>query len=161
MRCFFNLVSARRFAAHAQQSRPSPLPVGRISEGDGRRDGSKEFCLFNVPTRSDRSSIMRRPYSFVPISLSELEVKLCAFSIDQNEAGIQDLLPGAIVPGIASQARQGQEVFDRFRATLLSLLDSGAEHDALEIGRLLKMSQDRPNEMRDVVVECQCREFVM
>src|SRR5882757_6327063 len=118
--------------------------------------------------------VVRPPIPTLPrVRFRRLQIQANPLAINQNCSGVNQLLACAIVAFIAPQRFQRQEEFHPLR----TIADSGlaacrhrncpnssvnrcAEGDSVNGCVALKLERDRPYQMSDVIVKCQCRQFV-
>ena len=96
----------------------------------------------------------------------DLQVQADSFSIDQHEAGIDELLPGAIKLLIGSQHGQREDELDSDGAAVRVLVaakpDRGAEVDSVKVAVVfLEVLQRGTNQVSDVLIECQRRQLIL
>ena len=95
----------------------------------------------------------------------ELQVDTYAFSVDEDDAGVEELLPGAVVCLVAVKSGKGKEELDGegFGCGCTGFgrgVDGGAEADAVELLVSGEVGKDAPDEGRDLVVEGERGKFV-
>src|SRR5471030_2242526 len=86
-----------------------------------------------------------------------LQIETHPFAIDQHEALIDELLPGAVILLVAEERGRRKNELDRLRAGTRPSRKphAGAEIDAGEIGTRFETCQNRPDQVRHVLIEGQ------
>src|SRR6516165_9968084 len=81
-------------------------------------------------------------------ALRAFQIQGHSFSVDQDDAAIDQLLARAIILGVATEGGERHHEFHGFTAGFRRLVDGGAEVDAVELGVFPKVFGDRPEQVR-------------
>src|SRR5262245_6691808 len=88
----------------------------------------------------------------VHAGFGSLQVEADSLAVDQHGSGVDQLLAGAVVALVTAQRGEGEEELDRLgacvgRRGLAGQVQVGAETDAIELGIVLEVAQDRANQV--------------
>src|SRR6516164_1269412 len=132
-------------------------PGGRLSSGrSSQGPRSRRRQMHHAPEQIGPS---RSPAGR---GLSHLKINAGSLPVYQYYARIDELLTSQVEFFVASQRRQGQEEFHRICPRIMDVgrhANSRAEVNTGKIGAVLEVAQNRANEVGDMTIECQRREF--
>src|SRR5271167_915782 len=94
------------------------------------------------------------------LALGDLQVQRGALAVNHYRSRVEQLLASTVIGSEAAHHTIGKEELHRLSLRPIAKTDRTAEVDSVEVNLRRKVVQQRPYEMRHVLVERQCRKFV-
>src|SRR5215471_9046820 len=96
-----------------------------------------------------KTTVISLPHRGVRVTLRAFEIERYPFSIDQHHAAGDQLLPGAIVLGVATKRSQRNDELYRCSCRVTRLMHGGAEINPIKLGLAGEILGNRPQQVRN------------
>ncbi len=91
----------------------------------------------------------------VVIAFGPLQIEGYTFPVNQNDAAIDEFLPAAVEFVVAHEGRKRDHEFHGFRIRLHLLMNCGAEINSFKLRAIVKIFEDRPQQVGNMLIKRQ------